>query len=221
MCSVTSLVFCLSKLLPSEVAGKHVLELGARDVNGSVRPVLETWQPATYVGVDLEPGAGVDLVLDASELITRLGQERFDVVIATEMIEHVRDWRHIVSTMKRLLRPGGILLVTTRSRGFEYHAHPADFWRFELSDFTTIFADMTIDALTSDPLQPSVFLRARRPEPFIEADLSGQRLYNILTDRPAQEIRDDDQRSLRARRLALTLRTKESIRALKRGLRGF
>jgi len=221
MCSVTSLVFCLSKLLPSEVAGKHVLELGARDVNGSVRPVVETWHPASYLGVDLEPGTGVDLVLDARELLDRFGAERFDVVIATEILEHIRDWRGIVSIMKRLLKPNGILLITTRSRGFEYHAYPADFWRFELADMATIFADMTIDALVPDPLDPGVFLRARKPEAFIEANPADHRLYSIVTGRQDREIQDSDLSGARYLRLVAMLHAKEAFRNLKRYIRQF
>jgi SAM-dependent methyltransferase len=219
MCSVTSLVFCLSNLLPSEVAGKHILELGARDVNGSVRPVVETWQPASYLGVDLEPGKGVDLVLDASELLGRFGPERFDVVIATEILEHVRDWRRIVGIMKRLLKPNGVLLITTRSRGFEYHAYPADFWRFELADMAAIFADMTIDALVPDPLDPGVFLRARRPETFVEADSADLLLYCILTGGRERQINDNHLSGPRYLRLVAMLHAKQAYRKLKQSIR--
>jgi len=43
----------------SLVAGAKVLEIGACDVNGSVRGLFQA--AANYVGVDLQEGPGVDL----------------------------------------------------------------------------------------------------------------------------------------------------------------
>ena len=97
----------------SMVEGRDVVEVGAYDVNGSVRPHIESLGPASYLGLDIEEGPGVDRVLDARDLLAELGRGSADVVISTEMIEHVRDWPVVVRNLKGLLRPGGHLLVTT------------------------------------------------------------------------------------------------------------
>lgn len=156
----------------TDVAGKRVLEVGALDVNGSPRRVLEPLGPAVYIGVDMRPGPKVDMVVDASMLVPAFGPRSFDVVVSTEMLEHVLYWRGAVSNMKRVLAPGGLLLVTTRSPGFPQHDHPGDYWRFTKQDALEIFADMEEVEVAEDPMSPGVFVRARKPAVFVEADLS-------------------------------------------------
>jgi len=49
--------------------------------------------------------------------------------------------------MKAVLKPGGFIYITTRSRGFPYHAYPHDYWRYEIEDMEKIFGDFEIIAL--------------------------------------------------------------------------
>jgi hypothetical protein len=94
--------------------------------------------------------------------------------------------------LKTVLRPGGILLITTRSKGFPYHDYPSDYWRFELDDMQRIFSDMSIEALEGDPSEPGVFVKARRPEVFKPNDLSAVNLFSIITgDRVAEVSKFD------------------------------
>ena len=187
MCSTWDIEIVSRALAPEEVAGATILEVGSRDVNGSVRPELARRRPAKYVGVDLFPGPGVDVLCPAEGLVERFGEAAFDVVISTELIEHVRDWRVVISNLKRVVKPGGLLLVTTRSYGVDFHRHPFDYWRYERADFEVIFGDFTIEHLALDPVDPGVFVRARKPMTFAERDLSEVRLYSILRQRRRRE----------------------------------
>lgn len=170
--------FVASSLSADDVRGRSVLEVGAADFNGTPRSVLERHEPAKYMGVDLYPGKGVDLVVGVSFLVDRFGPESFDVVVSTEMLEHVQDWRWAVSQLKRVTGPGGRLLVTTRSPGFYYHGYPHDFWRFTEADFAHIFSDFEDVHVEPDPSSPGVFVCARRPRQFVETDLTG---YEVAT----------------------------------------
>jgi SAM-dependent methyltransferase len=197
MCHQSCIDFVATQLSDDEVRGSAVLEVGSRDVNGSVRPLVERAAPATYVGVDIEQGPGVDEVCDVSDLVSRFGREQFDVVLSTELLEHVRDWRRAVNQMKEVLRPGGTLVITTRSRGFGLHAYPHDYWRYEPDDMKRIFGDLTIESLERDPTRPGVFLKARKPQAFEPDRLDDVALYSIIRQDRALDVNDEEARKFR------------------------
>src|SRR5947208_10127189 len=124
MCNLTCVNFAKRVLTPNEVHGRHVLEVGSRDVNGSVRLYVESLEPASYLGVDIEGGSGVDEICRVENLADHYRPESFDVVVSTELLEHVKDWRAAVTNMKAVLKPMGTLLITTRSVGFKLHGYP-------------------------------------------------------------------------------------------------
>lgn len=205
MSNVAGAVFCAANLHRADIEGRDVLEVGARDVNGSIRAFVASRAPATYLGVDIEAGPGVDRVCDATRLVAELGRWSFDVVIAMELLEHVRDWRAVVSNLKNVCRPDGLVLITTRSIGFKYHGYPSDFWRYELDDMRAIFADCLVERLEPDPTAPGVFLKVRLPRDLAERDLSALALHSVLTGTRALDVDDAAiaafQRRQRGRRL--------------------
>lgn len=180
MCNSACLDFGRTKLTGSDVTAKRVIEIGAVDINGSLRPDVEALAPSEYLGIDIAEGPGVDEVCNVYDLVERYGPESFDVAISSEMIEHVHDWRKAISQIKQILRPGGVLVMTTRSIGFPYHDYPFDYWRYELDDMRAIFSDMTIEALEPDTDDPGVLVKARKPENFVEKDLSEHALYSMV-----------------------------------------
>ena len=97
------------------------------------------------------------------KIVGRFGVESFDVVISTETLEHVLGWRTAVNNMKLVLRSGGYIYITTRSKGFSYHGYPYDYWRFEASDLIKIFRDFEIIKIERDWEAPGAFLKARKP----------------------------------------------------------
>ena len=69
------------------------MKVGSKYVNGSVRPLIEKFaHPKEYMGVDIEPRKYyVDIVLLAEKLVEYFGEETFDIVISTELLEHVEN----------------------------------------------------------------------------------------------------------------------------------
>lgn len=183
MCNETGLAFGERWITQQDVRGKRVLEVGSRQVQQppvSLRSPITALAPSGYVGVDLAPGPGVDVVCPAERLVERFGRDGFDLVLSTEMLEHVADWRTVITALKRMVKPGGALLLTTRSRGFPYHAWPHDHWRFELDDMRAVFADFTIEALEADAKEPGVFVYARKPAHWRE-HTPALALYSMVT----------------------------------------
>jgi SAM-dependent methyltransferase len=158
--------FAYGALRAREVEGKDVLEVGSLNVNGSVRPLVEARQPASYMGVDVVPGPGVDKPVDVADLVATFGADSFDVVISTEMLEHAADWQLACTQMVAVLRPGGVLVWTTRSPGFLYH-HPPDRWRYTTTGMAEILDRLGLETVVvcddPDPASPGVFAKARKP----------------------------------------------------------
>jgi len=188
MCHPSCIEFVRANLTRREVEGKSVLEVGSLNVNGSVRPIVEDFRPSSYVGVDIQVGPGVDEICDANDVASNFGEGKFDLLISTELLEHVRDWKNVISNFKNVLKPGGLLFITTRSKGFGYHGFPYDYWRFEVSDMMEIFSDFVIESLERDPLVPGVFLKARKPHFYLEKDPEAICLFTILTGTKKKNI---------------------------------
>jgi len=125
----------------------RVLDIGSRNVNGSPRRVFG--DAAEYVGVDREPGPGVDLVTDVHDL--HLG-ETFDLVLCCEMLEHDRDPLETIWVMRDHLADGGHMVITSPAQGFKQHRYPRDYWRFMPDAYRDLFfRDMDLLELTRIP----------------------------------------------------------------------
>lgn len=160
--------YASAALEPGEIKGRTVIEAGAMDVNGTVRPAVEACHPAAYTATDMRPGPGVDVVCTAEGLPARFGTDAADVVISTEMLEHAQDWQAAVGGMLAVLKPGGVLVLTTRSEGFPLHGYPDDHWRFSVAAMLAILGAAGLDDIRveadPDPASPGVFARASKPE---------------------------------------------------------
>ena len=206
---------CKSTMSKEEVEGKTILEVGSRDVNGSFRTTLEELNPKEYLGVDIEMGSGVDRVLNVYDLDEL---KQFDIVVCTEAIEHIEDWRKAITNLMKVLKIGGTMLLTSRSKGFGKHDFPNDYWRYEIEDIESIFKEFEIILLCEDEYEPlgrpdppggvsiggiyppdiinyGFFLKAKKINNNIP-DFSEHCLYNINTDPKAGLWDNNIQRTL-------------------------
>ncbi len=96
--------------------------------------------------------------------------------------------------LKHICKPEGIILLTTRSFGYPYHAAPSDYWRFELDDIANIFSDCHVLRLEPDSRSPGVFAKLKKPVDFVEKDLSDYELFSTIACRRIRDIREEDYR---------------------------
>ena len=66
-------------------------------------------------------GLAIDYRCATAEALAAAG-ERFDVVLAMEIVEHVADPAAFVATCAELVRPGGLLVVSTINRTLRAYA---------------------------------------------------------------------------------------------------
>lgn len=114
-----------------------ILEIGAYQVPGQedladLRPFFPGRE---YLGLDAQPGRGVDEVADVEDL--PFDDASVGTVLAFSTFEHVpRFWKGFAE-IERVLRPDGALVV---SCPFYFHIHgfPHDFWRFTPEAFSLL-----------------------------------------------------------------------------------
>lgn len=99
---------------------QRVLEFGARNINGSARECFPG--AIEYVGVDPQEGPDVDIV--ASGATVDAGSAAWDVVVCTEVLEHVDDVTAagIIANAYRHLRADGRFIMTCAAPGRGPHS---------------------------------------------------------------------------------------------------
>lgn len=106
----------IKKHLPNSFQGVRTLEIGSLDINGSIRSFFSK---ADYKGVDVAPGPGVDVVRQGQ--LVDYPTDTFDVVVSCECMEHNPFWVETVSNMFRMVKPGGLVVVSCATTGRAEH----------------------------------------------------------------------------------------------------
>ncbi len=103
----------------------YILEIGALDINGSIRELFP--KNDEYIGVDIVAGKGVDQVMDSHNLEYK--DDYFDGVISICSFPHDTAWWKSLKEIKRVLIPGGWFILNVASLHCVEHNRP-DYWRF-------------------------------------------------------------------------------------------
>lgn len=101
---------------PEYFRNRRVLEVGSLDINGSVRQFFVN---CDYLGIDVGPGNGVDLVCPGQDYTAP--DNTYDTVISTECFEHNPYWRETFANMIRMVKPHGLVIMSCATEGRKEH----------------------------------------------------------------------------------------------------
>ncbi|NBX97786.1 methyltransferase domain-containing protein [bacterium] len=135
----------VSKLLKN--AGKdydgksvRVLDIAPQDHEGAAPYFKE----AVVETLDIDPSSGATYIADLCASNTDIiDSEIFDVVICTEVLEHTLNPFAAVEEIRRVLKDGGIGIIST-PYNFRIHGPLPDCWRFTEHGLRELFKKFTI-----------------------------------------------------------------------------
>jgi SAM-dependent methyltransferase len=122
--------------LAEKPSGK-VLEIGARNRTGVLKRALvpANWE---YIGLDMAPSDGVDVVADAHSLRKYFRRNSFDAVFGMAVFEHlIMPWKAAIE-INRCLKVGGLVMVVSHQT-FPLHDLPWDYFRFSSRAWRALF----------------------------------------------------------------------------------
>ena len=130
----------LESLMQAGEIGGPAIEIGSRIwPNSDNAEALCRRYGMEWTGADMEPGPGVDIVMDIldAESVAAAGS-KWDSVLVMNLLEHVYDPILALRNCCSLVAPGGACVVVTPIM-WQIHDYPRDFWR-PLPDFYLEFA---------------------------------------------------------------------------------
>lgn len=145
--------------------GCKVLDI-APQVHEGARPYRSLG--AIIETLDIDPSTSPTYVADLCQYNPCIADESFDIIICTEVIEHVRNPFAAAEEMFRILKPGGAMILSTPFN-FRIHGPLPDCWRFTeygLREVLKNFTDVNIRALETPgrPLAPIHYtVQCRKP----------------------------------------------------------
>jgi SAM-dependent methyltransferase len=105
------------------------------------KPFESMFPNCHYVGIDFtKDGTKADQIVDLNHESIPYGDEEFDVVIASESMEHIFNNLNVVSEIKRVVKKGGYIYMSTPFM-FQEHGSPYDFFRFTQYYYKKMFGD--------------------------------------------------------------------------------
>lgn len=120
----------------TDLAGGLLLDLGCGSM--PYRPLFAPYVKC-YLGADLPDNPEADLRIPVDGRLP-LGDRTVDMVFSSQALEHVVNPPAYLAEAHRVLRPGGLLMLSTHGY-WMYHPHPTDYWRWTGSGLQKIITD--------------------------------------------------------------------------------
>jgi len=133
--------FILVSKYARNFAGPY-LEVGAKNY-GNTQDLRSLFAgKEQYIGLDMEEGPGVDMVLDLTQefeqIDEKIGHMRFGTIFCLSVLEHCVQPFIIADHLTRLLKPHGKVCISVPF-SWKYHGYPSDYWRFTHDGIKLLF----------------------------------------------------------------------------------
>ena len=132
------------KKFEKEFTGPY-LEVGSKDYGGgqALRSIFKNRD--TYIGVDMQEGSGVDVVLNFTqqfrEIDAKLNGARFGTIFCMSVMEHCEQPFKMAENLTALLKPGGKICLSVPF-SWKFHGFPSDYWRFTPEGVKKLFPNL-------------------------------------------------------------------------------
>jgi SAM-dependent methyltransferase len=109
------------------ISGGLVVDIGGRNVNGSLRSFFEN-KGMRFICVDMEADPSVDIVTPPGDKLP-FEDGSVDLIVSTSCFEHDPCFWLTFKEMTRIIKPTGFIYINAPTSG-PYHSYPGDNWRF-------------------------------------------------------------------------------------------
>jgi SAM-dependent methyltransferase len=108
------------------------------DVGSGRKPYFPIFEPYAreYIGIDASMYVASEIRATAEQLPLR--EQSIDVIVSTQVLEHVSDPAATVTEWRRTLSPGGVVFASTHGM-YLYHPVPNDHWRWTHTGLRKLF----------------------------------------------------------------------------------
>jgi peptidoglycan/xylan/chitin deacetylase (PgdA/CDA1 family) len=127
------------------------LDAHSADIRGTVLEVQEADYTNRFGGdrvttsdvLDVDPSNSRATVISDLRCAANIPDETYDCIILTQTLHVVDDMKAVIGECRRILRPGGVLLVTLpcASRVCVEYGHDGDFWRVTEAGARALFSE--------------------------------------------------------------------------------
>jgi hypothetical protein len=138
--------------LPGPIVEIGALQIPGQEKYSDLRPLFPGRE---FIGCDMRTGPGVDRVENLHALTFADGS--IGTLIMLDTLEHVRYIFDAMREAERVLKPGGVVLMTSVML-CPVHDYPADYWRFTGEAFEVLLEQFPTRLVWTD--RPKLFPRS-------------------------------------------------------------
>lgn len=110
----------------SELVKGNIIELGSGEGYGiqMLAPLAERYLAVDKFDTDISGHANVEFRKQLLPSLAGIADNTFDYAVTFQVIEHIQDDKTFISEIHRVLKPGGVLMLTTPNRPMSLTRNP-------------------------------------------------------------------------------------------------